>query len=516
MSYLRDLFISATLTGVATSSATSLIAGEAINKPPLATKPDIVWIFCDELRTDALGCYGNPNLKLHTPNIDRLASMGVRFDNFFCNSPVCVPSRVSFLSGQHPEDTGVYSNDATNSSFKLPKGPPLTFPRVFAQNGYKTANFGKFHVSRDMEVGATPGYEVFEKNDEKGGRMSFWKKIGEEKLQMIRSTTGTMIGGIHPDDVPYYPEIVWKNASKWLAGIGDGPFLLRISLLQPHTPVLPPEKFYKLFADQTPGEPEKLSPTASAYEKRYAELYKIENMDKEKLKKSRLCYYAQVAWVDYQVGLVMNWLEKKGKLDTSIIVFTADHGANIGDGGSFEKITFAPRNHRVPFIISWPAKIKGGQVRNDISESLDLARTLFAAAGIEAPKSFRGRDLFSQPAPEAIFSTFGYGEKVSRLGPEKNFGWYENRGWPRRSCIRTSKYRLDMNMRIDGAPAKDEDKDIFLADIEKDPKELVNLANDPAYSDLVKKLSEMLEKHAQNAAYVAPEFLSKDSGKSDY
>ena len=112
-------------------------------------KPNILWIYCDELRTDALGCYGNVYAPMLTPNIDAIAENGVRFDNCFCNSPVCVASRSSIITGLYPEETGVYHNEAVwpNYRFEL---RPLTFPQVFADHGYHTANFGKVHVPEQL------------------------------------------------------------------------------------------------------------------------------------------------------------------------------------------------------------------------------------------------------------------------------------------------------------------------------------------------------------------------------
>lgn len=111
--------------------------------------PNIIWIYCDELRADALGCYGHPQLQLHTPHIDRLATEGAIFTNHFCNSPVCVSSRVCVLTGLHPEQSGVYNNEGAWKDFQLPR-PLETFPEIFGSYGYRTANFGKIHLPRQM------------------------------------------------------------------------------------------------------------------------------------------------------------------------------------------------------------------------------------------------------------------------------------------------------------------------------------------------------------------------------
>ena len=147
---------------------------------------DILWIYCDELRADALACYGHPLLKPHTPNLDRLAASGVRFTNNFCNSPVCVSSRVCILTGLYPEDTGVYNNEGAWKAFRLPRTFE-TFPRVFAMHGYKTANFGKIHVARGMYPGETPENDIFQHHNPEGGGMAIWQHLGEERVRMILS-----------------------------------------------------------------------------------------------------------------------------------------------------------------------------------------------------------------------------------------------------------------------------------------------------------------------------------------
>lgn len=493
---------------------TAGVAAAALALPRFARSeapvtPNMIWIFCDELRTNALGCYGHPHLKLHTPNIDRLAASGVRFTNHFCNSPVCVSSRVATLTGRYPEQTGVYNNEGAWKNFRLPVPLPVAFTQVLARNGIPTANFGKIHVAAPMYPHTTPGYELFQHHNPAGGEMGFFGKLGEQKVQMIRSPNGGMQGGIFPDDVPYPPDQVVNNGLAWMAE-QKGPFFARLSILQPHTPVMPPAAFYKLYEDQDPGLPPPLPATLSAFERRTAEIHQADKMDRELLRKARRCYYAQVAWVDFQVGKVLQFLEKKGLIEKTLIVFGADHGTPGGDTGAFEKHTFAPCVHRVPFIVSRPGVLKGGQVRTDICDSLDLGRTVLAAAGLAAPESFMGRDLFSAPAPEAVYSTIGFGEPGCKLAPNGGRGdWLGGRGWPRRSCVRTARFRLDKNMRIDGQKAAPEDEDLFLADMLADPDETVNLAGKPECAAEVKRLSALLDAHAANAVTVPLECIRR-------
>ena len=180
----------------------------------MSDKPNIVWIYCDELRSDALGCYGHEFLALRTPNIDRLAAGGARFTNHFCNSPVCVPSRMCTLTGLYPEDSGVYNNEGAWPAFRLPRTFD-TFPQAFARAGYATANFGKIHLPREME-GAEADARPFQGHNGCGGGMAFWKDLGAEGVRMVRSPNGGMNGGVWPAGLPYPPDDVTTNALRWL------------------------------------------------------------------------------------------------------------------------------------------------------------------------------------------------------------------------------------------------------------------------------------------------------------
>jgi len=469
-------------------------------------KPDIVWIYCDELRADALGCYGHPTMRLQTPNIDRLAACGVRFANNFCNSPVCVPSRMCTLSGLHPEDTGVYNNEGSWRNFRLPSRP-RTFPEAFADFGYQTANFGKIHLPPEMCHGEVPGAPVFGHHDGEGGGMNFWSHLGEDGVDMIRSPLGGMNGGVYPPGEPYPPDRVVVNALDWMRSVDDH-FLVRVSLLQPHTPVLPPESFMRLYGNQDPGLPGALPGTMSDFEKRVADIHGLNRMPGERLRAARLSYYAQVGWIDTQVGLVLSELERTGRLEETVILFGSDHGNPLGDSGAFGKHTFTPTVHRVPLVLSWPGRLPEGKVRGDICESLDIGRTMMGLAGIPVPDGLGGRNLFSDPEPEAIYSTIGFGQPGSKLAPNGDIGkWTKNRGWPRRSCVRTENFRLDMNVLLDSERPSPGDGDVFLADVRRDPQEFTNMATEPDYADVVGELVEKLEKHADNSVEISRDCL---------
>jgi choline-sulfatase len=463
-------------------------------------RPNILWIYCDELRTDALGCYGHPDLRLHTPHLDRIATLGLRFTNCFCNSPVCVSSRVSTLTGLYPEDTGVYNNEGAWPHFRLPRPLP-TFPEAFAQSGYATANFGKVHLPREMRP--------FQHSNPEGGGMGFWQHLGEQAVRMIRAPHGGMNGGVFPDAHPYPPDAVARNALQWIEAAPQ-PWLVRLSFLQPHTPVLPPRAFADLYGDQMPARLPRVPEGVSRFQARIAQVHQLDRMDPELYRLACAHYYAQVAWVDSQVGRALECLESRGALERTVIAFTSDHGNPLGETGHFEKHTFAPSVHRVPFLLCRPGTLPEGLVRRDICEGLDLPRTLLEAAGLPCPDGFRGRSVLSDPAPRAVYATIGFGEPDSKMGPNGGRGeWYGGRGWPRRSCVRTALYRYDRNMRMDGAPVAPDEVDAFLADVQADPEEVRNLAHEARFTETVRSLDQLLARHAEGAVEVPGECLRR-------
>jgi arylsulfatase A-like enzyme len=466
-------------------------------------RPNILWIYSDELRADALGCYGHPHLPLYTPHLDALAGRGVRFANNFCNSPVCVSSRVITLTGRHPERTGVYGNEGAWHMFELPV-PLTTFPEVFADNSYATASFGKTHLARDMSP-------PFQHNNGEGGSMNIWSHLGEEAVSMIRSPGGGMNGGVFPSGEPYPPEKVTRNGLAWLAE-ADGPWLARFSYLQPHTPVLPPQAFVDLYSDCDWQPQIRIPEGVSRYQKRIAEIHGLHRMTYEDFRNTVIHYYAQVAWLDSQVGAIMAWLAENNAIDNTLIVFGADHGNPLGDVGHYEKHTYAPSVHRMPFIIAAPDEPQPGRVDDNICDSLDLSSTLFGYAGIQAPESFLGRDLLNEAPREAIFSVEGYGRHDSRMGPNGGRGnWDGTRGWPQRSCVRTDQYRLDVNTRLDDAlDCLEADKDLFLCDWRADPEEIANLANAPEHAEAQQHLLALLAAHREGAIDVPDVCLTRN------
>ena len=170
-------------------------------------RPNILWLMADELRASALGCYGESWAPVATPHIDRLAERGVMFANNFCNSPVCVPSRMSTLTAASPERTGIYFNEGAWKSFPIPVRLK-TFPEHFAENGYRTASMGKSHDAL--------AYRTWQEDNHEGSSMhGFGLETNPSELEpIVPLGIPSPVGGRFPSDRVYPPEAVTWNASR--------------------------------------------------------------------------------------------------------------------------------------------------------------------------------------------------------------------------------------------------------------------------------------------------------------
>lgn len=464
------------------------------------SRPNVLWIFFDELRTDALQCYPNPRIAIDTPAVAGLAERGVVFEECYANSPVCVPSRTAMLTGLHPERTGVYHNEAYVPGYPLHERP-ITVPEVLAGAGYRTAAFGKEHVPQVIQP-----WQVH--NPQGAGMRAPLQGFSEDELGLLRTAgQGMPVGGTYPQGRRYPATQVTENAISWLESAPE-PFLLFASYLQPHTPVVAPYGYSTRYAPSAFGAPRNRPQGLSAFERRFAELGGGLQMPVEDVDRANACYYGLVNWLDTQVAELLAALRRLRLEDRTVVVLASDHGAYAGEEGAFAKHTFAPQVQRVPLIVSDPGR-GTSERRSDLAQLIDLPRTLCGLVDVEPVETFEGRDLFAEPEPAMVFSTIGYGAARSRAFPNRGSGTYWNgRGWPRRSCVRTKRHRLDLTVRIDGRPPVGADEeDVFLCDREADPAEIENRAGDPALAGVLSDLRGRLDTHLEGAVETPDELI---------
>lgn len=463
-------------------------------------QPNFVYIFCDELRADALGCYVPEKNYIHTPNIDALAAEGIRYENCYCNSPVCVPSRASLLTGLYPEEIGVYQNEASIPPFEM-QAEFRTIPSVLAQNGYQTASFGKTHLPWHMDSGFS-----YENSD--GSEMTLGLQGFDEAEQVIRSSgvTSNILGGLYPNDREFHPAVITENAVRWMKE-QDDPFFVRISYLQPHTPVIAPRRYAS--CDGIPFD-ESLGSVGSLshFERHFAELMDMKRMPPKHVRAMKRDYFDLVAWVDEQVGVILESVKQIANGRDTIVIFNSDHGVSLGENASFGKMTFNGCAQKVPLIIAYVPDQEKGTVVQELCSNIDLGRTIFGLAQVGPDPQFGGRDLLKEGPSGEVYASIGYGSKWSfPFGYDAVGDYKEGCAWPRRACLRRGTYRLDMNVRINSEPVPEAEEDLFFTDSAVCPEENVNLCRDPRYEAVCAQMRQELLSRSGKSVEIPDETL---------
>ena len=463
---------------------------------------NVVFFFFDELRQDALSVYDKTGI-IRTENIERITRKGKVFDNCFCTSPLCVPSRSSILTSLYPEETAIYGNEAVLPTFHMEENL-ITFVKVLEENGYSTASFGKTHVPEPLDQ--------FQTNNHEGGEMNLGL-TKEEKASLDRlippGELSFNAASLYPEGKAYYPEKVTENAIKWIKA-QDGPFFARISYLQPHSPIILKRGYEDLYQNLPIKDHGKEQ--LSRFESIFGQICGFSRLSEAEKRKAISYYYAMVKWLDDEVGKVLDMLEETGLSKDTILILSSDHGALRGEcGGGLGKHVFNRASHAVPLIISTPdGRLQGHE--SGLCSTLDIGTTLLSLLGIPSPESFQGIDL-TKETREEVFSSIGYGEASSRAFPMRDLGKLDDEhGWPRRSAIRKGNFRLDMNTRINGNEPTEEERDLFFVDTARCPDEDINMATWPEYATEVREMTAKLLNHIARSKEVPEDYVRLPKG----
>lgn len=471
-----------------------MIQNSAASSPALP-RPNVLWLMTDEQRPDSLGCYGSDWAK--TPNIDRIAAQGTVFLNAVCQSPVCLPSRSSQLSGRYPQEFCCLNNMIEAAGEGYPAGY-TSFPRILEEAGYSTANFGRFH-NLDPHSFAHNEIHMDGSMPECAGVFDLGEGLKDEDYHVIKRPgkhhrpliiAGTWPGKETPSSRAADGAIGFLQNRK-----DDRPFLLRCSFCFPHTPTMAPPPYDQLYnPDEIPIQwfDVEARNGRSDYDRVYADLHRMDELDEAQVRQLWKDYMGCCAYVDHQVGRVLSALEAAGELENTIIMYSSDHGKSLGEWGTGEKGTFDSEVWRVPFIWSWPGRVDQGVVRREPAEIIDTGRTLFGLLGLSdtLPKSWRGRDLFAD--------TNGCGASFGVIRPPIE----DIPDFPAhlmRVAIRTERWRMDLNWPLNGSRPADEETDGNLLDLVADPLEKMNLFKDSGSVDIVAELKSLLEGWMQRA-----------------
>ena len=435
----------------------------------------VLFIAVDDMNND-LGCFGHPLVK--SPNIDRLAAWGMRFERAYCQFPLCSPSRSSILTGLRPDGTRVFD---LQYHFRQDLPNLVTLPQMFQQNGYYVARVGKmYHYGNPGDIG-TNGLDdrvSWQERFNPAGRdktalepdiMNYTPKRGlGSSMSFLADKTGT--------DVQHTDGKVADQVIRLLEEHKDKPFFIGAGFYKPHCPWVTPKKYFDL-SPMDPIELPKITPeTPRDYPKpalASTQPWPYFGVTPEQARECKRAYYAAISFVDAQIGRVLDAVDRLGLRDNTILVFWSDHGYHLGEHGLWFKQSCFEESARVPLIIAMPGQKTAGQASTRPVELVDLYPTLAELTGLTPPKNLEGFSLRSLiDDPKAQWSHPAY-TQVQRGA--------NNPG----HSVRTERWRY--TEWAFGASGQE------LYDHDSDPQELHNLAGDAKYADVVAQMKALLK-----------------------
>ncbi len=491
----RIAHVLANVATVLLSAWTTLIAPDV---SLAAEKPNVLLICVDDLKP-ILGCYGDKTVK--SPDIDRLAARSVLFERAYCNQAVCSPSRNSLLVGLRPQTLGIYD---LGTNFRRSRPDAATLPQVFKQHGWRTEALGKiFHVGHgNTEDPASWSVPHWKANVVAYALPESKAKVGltrEEALFANKPAKDLPRGAAYeaanvPDNT--YPDgALADEAIRRLQTAkqkSDEPFFLAVGFVKPHLPFVAPKKYwdlydrseFKLAEVRTPptGAPS-YAPQFGGELRQYSGIPESGPLADDLQRALIHGYHAATSYMDAQLGLVMNELDRLGLAQNTIVVLWGDHGWHLGDHGIWCKHTNYEQATRIPLLVAAPGA-KVGARTTALAETVDIYPTLCELAGVPAPSGLDGRSFAATLRDSAVPTKDHTIHVYPRTGPNKTplVG----------RAIRTARHRLVEWKKI-GASA--ESAELELYDYEADPFETKNLATEQP--SIVAELRALLARHPE-------------------
>jgi len=441
-------------------------------------KLNVLFISVDDLNTD-IGCYGGEHVK--TPNMDRIAKMGVRFDRAYCQVAVCGASRQSLMFGLRPNTTGVH---VLVGSARTKNPSALSLPQLFQKNGIYTARVGKiYHYMNPKDIG-TNGHDDDQSWDErfnpagidKKRESEIWVTNGKDWVKAGPRNLGASHSWWDPvsKDTEHTDGMVATKVIELIKKHKDERFFIACGFYKPHCPYVAPERYFDMYPLDKVAVPDMKKELADREDVPPEALgrknHRVENLPIEQIRRLRQAYYATTTFLDVQIGRVLDALEENGLTDKTIIVFWSDHGYFLGEKALWYKFKNFERSLRAPMMIVAPGMAKGDCKR--IVEFIDIYPTVADLAGLKPQSKLEGvslRPLLEDPSA-----------KWSRPAIGQN-----NEGY----SIRTETHRF---CRWGDSPDKWE-----LYDHTKDPEEKTNLIRKNKSLDLAKQLNRQLETYME-------------------
>jgi uncharacterized sulfatase len=469
------------------AAATLLACAAPLYADTPGRKMNVLFIAIDDLNC-ALGCYGHPLVK--SPNIDRLAARGVRFDRAYCQYPLCNPSRSSIMTGMRPDRTGVFEN-ATH--FRKVNPDVVTLAQLFRRMGYFVARVGKiYHYGVPGQIG-TSGLDDAPSWDEVVNPKGRDKDQDEPLLHNLTPKQGLGASlSYFADPGTDAEQTDGKGAAaaiKLLEQHKDKSFFLAVGFYRPHVPCIAPQQYFRQYPlDRITIPP--LGPKTRAGVPPAAFTVNPPNygLKEPQLKDFVQGYYASVSFTDTQVGRLLDALDRLKLTDNTIIILWSDHGWLLGEHGLWQKMCLFEESARVPLIIATPGSKTGGKTCPRPVELIDMYPTLADLCGLKVPATAQGKSLrpfLDEPTRAAQTAAY---TQVARGGAKKG-------GFMGRS-VRTERWRY--------TEWDDGKRGAELYDHDADPREARNLAEDPGHAQTVAELRRLLRAIRPGGAVPAP------------
>lgn len=475
---------------IAAACGLFMMAGAANAAP----RPNVLFIIADDLN-NSLGCYGKAQVK--TPNLDKLAARGVRFENAACQFPLCGPSRNSMLTGLYPNSTGILAN---SQLFRQTIPSHVSLPQAFRQAGYLAVRVGKlYHYNVPNSIGTNghddPGSWEMEINPAGADRLVDTPNI----FSLIPGNFGgTLSWYASPSPDEKHTDGMMAREVEWVlercAKEKDRPFFLALGFFRPHTPYVAPKAWFE-------GYPEAEMPVVQGVAEDQKDLpkhalgsYKKEQdkLTDDLRRQAVQAYYASISYMDAQAGRVLDALDRLALTENTIVVFTSDHGYHLGEHGLWQKQSLFEESARVPLIIAGPGATKGGVAKTPVG-LIDLYPTLAELCGVKAPGNLQGQSLAPVLKDPAAPGRGWSLSQVVRGGGFKRAGASPAAGDNGRRIfgysLRTPRWRYT---EWDGGK---EGRELY--DHDTDPKELTNLADKPEHAATVADLSAKMQTAAK-------------------
>ena len=449
-----------------------------------ARRPNILVICADDHAAYVTGAFGNSTVR--TPNIDRLAAGGIRFERAYCNSPVCTASRQSFLTGRYPRSIGV-----TRLETALPESE-VTIAETLRLAGFDTAAIGKMHFNSDLRHGFDlridmPEYQKWlqaqgpEELDEDLEVQPPWQPFKDSAREWLNSACRPMGLSDRRMNGTYFAE----QAAEYLQAPREKPFFLMVSFYEPHSPFRFPVEYRGKY-DPTSFPVPVVGPDDVD---QIPEVFRdLTDPEKQGI---AAAYYTSVEFMDKNVGMVLDALDRSGQASDTIVVYLGDHGYMLGQHGRFEKHCSYEEAIRTPLVVRFPNRIAAGRRTQALVELVDLVPTLYHLCGYNSAAPLQGRSLMpllqGKTTKHREHVVVEYAQNDEAMIRDEHWKLVFERGVQRR----TDGY--DTGRPLGGHKFR-------LYDMRQDPQEMTNLADKPGYEATRKHLTDLLVEHLVKTA----------------